>query len=112
MLAGRLREALARLNPQLPPEAIDEAFRKVMQPESPALLQNNHAFHHMLVEGVPVEYRREDGSIAGDQAWLVDSDNPAKNNWLAVNQFAVQEGRQTRRPDIVLFVNAAPAGGH
>ncbi len=108
VLAGRLRDALERLNPHLPPEALDEAFRKVLRPESAALLQNNRAFHRMLVDGVPVEYRRPDGSIAGDAASLVDFDEPLRNNWLAVNQFSVKEGQHTRRPDIVLFVNGLP----
>ena len=108
VLSERLRTALTRINPQLPPDAIDEAMRRVLRPESPALVQNNRAFHRMLVEGVPVEYRRDDGSITNDIAWLIDYDNPTRNSWLAVNQFSVHEGRHTRRPDIVLFVNGLP----
>lgn len=108
VLSERLRVALTRINPQLPPDALDEALRKVLRPESPALVPNNRAFHRMLVEGVPVEYRRDDGSIANDIAWLIDFDNPTRNSWLAINQFSVHEGRHTRRPDIVLFVNGLP----
>ncbi len=62
----------------------------------------------MLRDGVPVEYRREDGSIAGDHVRLIDFDNPDANNWLAVNQFTVIEGQNNRRPDIVVFVNGLP----
>lgn len=32
---------------------------------------------------VPVEYRRDEGSIAGDHVQLIDFDNPAANEWLA-----------------------------
>ena len=64
--------------------------------------------HRMLVDGVTVEYRRADGSIAGAQARVIDFDTPDNNDWLAVNQFTVAEGQHTRRPDVVLFVNGLP----
>jgi type I restriction enzyme R subunit len=108
LLEGRLREALARLNPAIPADALDEAFRKVTRPESPALLVNNRALHRMLVDGVEVEYSRPDGSVAGDRARLVDFEDPKANDWLAVNQFTVVEGQHNRRPDVVVFVNGVP----
>jgi len=65
VLAERVRQALARLNPALPPEALEDAFRKLTRPEGPTLETRNRALHRLLVDGVPVEYRRPDGSIAG-----------------------------------------------
>src|SRR3989454_6929902 len=59
----------------------------------------------MLVDGVTVEYRRADGSIAGAPARVLDFDAPDNNDWLAVNQFTVAEGQHTRRLDVVPFVN-------
>lgn len=50
VLHRRLRDALARLNPDLPPEALDEAFRKLTRPESADLVANNRALHRMLVD--------------------------------------------------------------
>ncbi|MGQ9526077.1 MAG: type I restriction endonuclease subunit R, partial [Armatimonadota bacterium] len=108
VLAQRLRDALARLNPDLPPEVLEDAFRRLTHPEGATLEARNRAFHRMLVDGVTVEYRRSDGSIAGAQASVFDFNDPENNNWLAVNQFTVSEGRHTRRPDIVLFVNGLP----
>ena len=64
----------------------------------------------MLIDGVTVEYRAQDGSIRGDQAKMIDFDNPWNNDWLAVNQFTVTESGHNRRPDIVLFVNGLPLG--
>src|SRR5437588_11745873 len=66
VLLGRLRDAIARLNPAIPSDAREEALRKVLRHDAPSLLQNNRAFHRMLRDSVPVEYRRDDGSIAGD----------------------------------------------
>ena len=108
VLAGRLRDAIDRLNPKIPAEARDEAFRKVLLTDSPSLVANNRKFHWMLCDGVEVEYRRADGSIAGDLVRLIDFDDPANNDWLAVNQFTVIEGQHNRRPDIVVFVNGLP----
>ena len=108
VLENRLRNALARLNPGLPAEALEDAFRKVMRTGAPALIERNRAVHRMLVKGIAVEYRRADGSIAGDQARVIDFDIPDNNDWLAVNQFTVAEGQHVRRPDIVLFVNGLP----
>ena len=62
VLERRLLDALQRLNPDVPPSAIDEAVRKLTRPDSPSLVQNNHIVHRYFVEGVPVEYPREDGS--------------------------------------------------
>jgi type I restriction enzyme R subunit len=108
LLEGRLRQALVRLNADLPPDAVEEAYRKLIKVDAPPLIERNRALHRMLVDGVTVEYRRKDGSIAGAQARLLDFDDPDNNDWLAVNQFTVAEGQHTRRPDVVLFVNGLP----
>jgi type I restriction enzyme R subunit len=108
ILSRRLHDALSRLNLSIPADALEEALRKVTRQESPSLMANNRAFHRLLIDGVPVEYQREDGSIAGDHARLVDFENPESNEFLAVNQFTVIEGQQNRRPDIVIFVNGLP----
>jgi type I restriction enzyme R subunit len=108
VLSRRLRSALERINPQLPPSAIDDAMKMVLVADSPSLIENNHRFHRMLVDGIDVEFARPDGSIAGDKAWLADFDHVDTNHWLAINQFTVVEGKVTRRPDVVLFVNGLP----
>jgi type I restriction enzyme R subunit len=108
VLAQRLRDALARLNPALPAEALDDAFRKLTQPEGVDLIVRNRALHRLLVDGVTVEYRDAGGSIRGAQTRLIDFDDPAGNDWLAVNQFSFVESKPSRRPDVVLFVNGLP----
>lgn len=108
ILERRLREALFRLNPDLPSDALEDAFRKLTRTDTATLIERNRAVHRMLVDGVNVEYRRKDGSIAGAQARAIDFDVSENNDWLAVNQFTVSEGQHTRRPDVVLFVNGLP----
>ncbi|MDO8771054.1 MAG: type I restriction endonuclease subunit R [Burkholderiaceae bacterium] len=108
VLEGRLRQTLGHLNPELPAEALEDAYRKLTRTDAPSLVERNRAVHRMLVDGVTVEYRRSDGSIAGAQARVLDFETPENNDWLAVNQFTVAEGQHTRRPDVVLFVNGLP----
>ncbi|MFZ4779237.1 MAG: type I restriction endonuclease, partial [Terrimicrobiaceae bacterium] len=98
VLVGRLRSAIRLLNPFIPEEARDEALRKVLRVGTPSLTQTNRTFHRMLRDGVPVEYPRPDGSIAGDHVRLLDFDDPRANDWLVVNQFTVIEGQNNRRP--------------
>ena len=110
VLVGRLREAIGRLNPGIPDDAREEALRKLLRLAMPSLVQTNRAFHRLLREGVPVEYPRPDGSIAGDHVRLVDFTTVAANDWLVPNQFAVSDGQHNRRPDLVVFLNGLPLG--
>ena len=110
VLERLLRDAFGRLNPDLPAEALDDAFRRLTRPEGATLEARNRAFHRMVVEGVTVEYRAGDGTVRGGQAQVLDFDASAANHWLAVNQFTVVENKHERRPDVVLFVNGLPLG--
>ena len=110
VLERRLRDALALLNPDLPIDALDDAFRKLTRPEGSTLEARNREFHRMLVNGVEIEYREPGGQVRGDLVRVIDFDEPANNDLVAVNQFTVSENRNTRRPDVVLFVNGLPLG--
>jgi type I restriction enzyme R subunit len=59
LLEGRLRQALARLNPDLPPETLKDAFRELTRAEAPSLPERNRATHRMLADGVTVAYWRK-----------------------------------------------------
>src|SRR3990172_2585241 len=97
VLFHSLQSALQRLNPALPPAALDEAFRKLTRISLPSLVLSNHAAHRTLVDGVNVEYQHESGRIAGAQVRVLDFDQPENNDWLVVNQFTVVENRRNRR---------------
>lgn len=108
ILLDRLRSALSRINPAIPTEALEEAIRKVGKISSPIQVVNNRNFHQLLVNGVDIEYKADDGRILYDKAWLVDYSELGNNDWLVVNQFTVVEGKANRRPDMVVFVNGLP----
>lgn len=107
ILTQRLRNAITRLNPNIPPTAREEALKKVLRSESSDLLSNNLRFHQLLTDGIDVEYREND-RIKGDKVYLVDFQNTSNNDFLAVNQFTVIENNNNRRPDIILFINGLP----
>ena len=111
VLEWRLREALVRLNPDVPQEALEDAFRKIVRADGPSLIERNRAVHKMLVNGVTVEYHRPGEPIRGAQARVIDFDDPDNNDWLAINQFTVVGPQgHNRRADIVIFLNGLPLG--
>jgi len=108
ILSQRLRDALDRLNPTIPAEARDDAFKKLIATERPNLLEENRRLHQALVEGIDVEFYADDGTIRGDKVYAIDFANPENNDWLALNQFTVVENSYNRRPDVVVFINGLP----
>ena len=108
VLEGDVRGALRSLNPELPEDALDAAFRKLTRPAGTTVAARNRSFHRLLVDGVTVEYRIAGGAIRGAQARVIDFDDPGANSWWAINQFTVIENGNTRRPDLVVFVNGLP----
>lgn len=107
LLIDRLCQAIERLNPDIPQSAQDDALQQVRDLNTPVLLNANRNFHNYLVKGVPVEYQM-DGETRGDFVRLIDFDNSALNEYLAINQFSIKGEKYTRRPDILLFINGLP----
>jgi type I restriction enzyme, R subunit len=110
VLLERLRRGIARINPQLPPEAVESACELVRTTASPAVIEDHRAFHELLLSGVPVRYVDDESIEHHDHAGLVDFENPANNDFAAVSQFTVIVGSKNRRPDILLYVNGLPLG--
>ncbi|HHK9936372.1 type I restriction endonuclease subunit R [Klebsiella pneumoniae] len=110
VLKRRFEDAVARLNPDLPLEAHQDAVRRMMQSELPSLLEENRRIHKLITEGVDVEYYADDGTLTACKIALIDFEHPEKNDWLAVSQFMVINGENKRRPDVVVFINGLPIG--
>ncbi len=110
VLVDRLRVAVARINPHLPPDAVQRACELALTSTSPSVIEDHRGFHELLLSGVPVSYLDVAGVERHDHAWLVDFDDPDRNEFVAVNQFTVIVGSKNRRPDILLFVNGLPLG--
>lgn len=108
VLSKRLKAFVDANNAQVPEEARAEAINQLLRSETPSLIEENQRLHKLLTRGATVEYRSTDGAVIGDKVRFLDLENPDNNDWLIVNQFTVVEGRNKRRPDLVVFVNGLP----
>lgn len=107
LLLNRLQNAVRRINPSIPADAQAEAIKEIQRIASTELLSNNETFHRFITEGIPVS-KRVDGDERGDRVWLIDFKNPHNNDFVVANQFTIIENGNTKRPDIILFVNGIP----
>ena len=107
LLPNVLKSAISRINPTIPTNAREDAFKQVERIHSPDLIANNEAFHRLLTEGVKVSYQK-DGNDRGEIVWLIDFSNPENNEFTVVNQFTIIENNIKKRPDVILFVNGLP----
>ena len=117
LLTERLQNAIRRINPKVPADSQEEAFKEIQRINSPELLTNNESFHRMLTEGINVSYQKDLPASAGqaggreergDLVWLLDFKNPENNEFIVANQFTVIENGNNKRPDVILFVNGIP----
>jgi type I restriction enzyme, R subunit len=107
-LTRRLDAAVLRINPDIPAMAQAEAIKRVLRTVEPNLLLDNRDFHNLLVNGVNVEYRDDNGEVRSNIVQLVDAKNLENNEFVAVNQYTMMQDDFHRRPDVVLFVNGLP----
>ena len=113
VLTRDLRAALERLNPGLPPTAIDDVMRDLTAYDiSRSMVQHNSDFYRLLRAGVPVEYRDAQGHRKSARARVIDFDNaPGSNRFLAVSELkltGIRTPNYNRRADVVCFVNGLP----
>lgn len=112
VLTRDLRAALVRLNPGLPDKAIDEAVSAMTRHDfSRSLLQHNAEFYRFIRDGVPVDYKDENGHLRSTRARVIDFDFVENNRFLAVRELWITGLRApsyNRRADLVCFVNGIP----
>jgi type I restriction enzyme R subunit len=107
ILKHDLEVAFTHINPHLPHECFEQVLSKLTQAESLDLITNNRAFHRLLLEGVPVEYKQND-EAHNDHAFLIDFDQLTNNRFVIINQFTISGTKQSRCPDVVCFINGLP----
>lgn len=109
ILLSRLRPALARLNPDLSPDALDQAIEELVKPRpAMSLVAANREVYDLLKDGIKVQTRDEDGVITEPTVQLIDWDEPEGNDFLLVSQFKVSGEMYNRRTDLLGFVNGIP----
>ncbi len=101
-----LRSLLVEINPELTLEAIEEAIFKLQNFDSVHLQQKNKTFMDYLQNGIEVS-TQFNGEPRYDRVQLIDYDNPDLNSFAVINQWTVKE-HETKRADIVVFINGLP----
>ncbi len=109
VLVGALRDALARLNPDVPAPARDEALRVLSSDRSAQPLANaNRDLYALLRDGVKVEHRDAKGVARHHTVRAVDWGDVARNDFVLVRQLPVAGAAGTYFPDVVGYVNGLP----
>lgn len=107
VLEDLLDNFLRKKYSHLPEKAVREAFQAFLYNAGTDLDTRNHNFHLKLSKGIDISWKDEQGQEHFEHLYCVDYDNPFNNDFLAVNQFSI-EGKNNRRPDLILFVNGLP----
>jgi type I restriction enzyme R subunit len=109
ILIRYLKQALVKLNPELPETAYQHAIDQLIQVEADKSIgATNKTKHALLTKGVQVSYQDDNGKLQKKRLKVFDFNNPTENHFLAVRQFEVVGKLYNRRPDIVGFVNGIP----
>ena len=106
LMADELKNSLEMVNPNLPSAAINEAIYKLRNYEAGSLVSKNEVFMDYLQNGIEVSYQ-EKGETKSTLVYLVDYENVSRNSFIAANQWTYSE-YETKRPDIVIFLNGLP----
>jgi type I restriction enzyme R subunit len=107
VLRESLLAALARINPQIPPAALEQAVHALQTVSEPQMVVRNRSVHRLLLSGVAVEFEVGEQKKQ-DWVYFIDFAQPSNNDFLIVNQFTITGTRQPRRPDLIAFVNGLP----
>lgn len=102
---GLLRESIHRINPNLPPEDIDETIQIIKRIDQPSLFERNETFHRYLVDGITIEDQK---LPVNPLVKLLDFEHPENNVFQVFHQVEYKEGRNTRIPDVVIYINGIP----
>jgi type I restriction enzyme R subunit len=109
VLIRYLREKLEALNPDLPPEAYEQAIDLLTASSaSKKLIQANREMYTLIRDGVRVEYKDEDGIKRNPRLRVIDFETPENNHFLVVRELWVKGSPYRRRPDVMGFVNGLP----
>ena len=102
-----LTSSIENINRDLPSAAVQEALRKIQNMENGTVVRKNTAFMDYLQNGVPVRYFHN-GEERSAIVKLIDYENVNSNNFVVANQWTIEEGKDEKRPDVIVFINGIP----
>ncbi|MGB2978676.1 MAG: type I restriction endonuclease, partial [Propionicimonas sp.] len=108
VLPERFREALVRLNPQVPETYLRQAATEILTPSSLDAITENRRLHEYLVHGYRGVTYLDNDNVARNPTIALVGREPGANDWLAVRQVTVSTVEHHRRFDLVGYLNGLP----
>lgn len=109
ILTRYLKEALIKLNPDLPQLAYNQAIEQISQNVADQSAGRiNKEKYELLKNGVPVSFTNDKGELVKKKLKVFNFNDYKDNHFLAVRQFEVLGELYLRRPDVICFVNGIP----
>jgi len=109
VFADRLKSCAILLNPELPETCIDKAVVLIMKRRNDMdAMASNRELDALMRDGVPMAYDDADGRSQQGIVKLIDFENTANNQFLAVSQLWIKGEHRFRRPDVILYINGLP----
>lgn len=107
VLEDRFYRFINRKYPHLPEIARKEITSLFINNRGLDIDNRNRNFHQKLSKGIAYTWKDKDGRDYFEHVYAIDYDDPANNEFLCVNQFPVI-GKNSRRPDLIVFINGFP----
>lgn len=101
-----LRESLRRINYELEDAAIDAAIHVIKNIDAGLLVDRNEIFFEYLQNGIEIVHLENDMPVT-DRVHLIDYDHFMNNTFVVTNQLTIV-GKDTKRPDVLVYVNGLP----
>lgn len=109
VLKNRLKDALVRINPEIPANIINLALEDLTKDRTTLNpIVANQEIYKMIKDGIKVSISLDDDYEEIETIKVIDFDNPDNNDFFLVNQFWVTGEMYKRRADLVVFVNGIP----
>ncbi|MDI3349665.1 type I restriction endonuclease subunit R [Mycoplasmopsis arginini] len=100
-----LKECLIKINKISDMNIIEDAINAIKRLENPSLFERNFDFHKILIDGITIESK--DYQV-NPLIKFIDFNNPENNVFQVCHQVKFKEGKNTRIPDVIVYINGLP----
>lgn len=105
LIEDDIYRALHKINPQINRSLFDEVVKTIKHLHGLKLIERNKLFHKYLIDGIIVQ---DNYSNVNPLVRIIDFENINNNSFKIVSQIKFNEGRATRIPDIIIYINGIP----
>jgi type I restriction enzyme, R subunit len=103
-----LRASLKKLNPSVSDAVLAQAEAELTKSrQTMTHLAANQAIHTLLTKGIDLNTYNAKKEAQQVRVRFIDFETPANNHFAVVQQLTIK-GKQTRRPDLLIYINGLP----